>query len=150
MTFELRKVASTDWNFICDLRVSTMKGVIEQAYGWDDDQQRRIAAESMHGEVVVVNGSPVGVLTLAHRRDDVHLVWMAVAPTMQRQGLGGALIAHCQQVARRLHKPLTLQVLRNNQAFVLYTRFGFRVYDHNGPHKVLMRWDAASESPAAP
>ena len=65
---------------------------------------------------------------------------MAIQPEMQRQGLGGALIEHCQRRALEADKPLTLQVLRDNPAVSLYKRYGFEVYDQNGPHKLLMRW----------
>ena len=58
----------------------------------------------------------------------------------QRQGLGGALIEHCQRKALEAGKPLTLQVLRNNPAVSLYKRYGFEAYAQNGPHKLLMRW----------
>ena len=141
MTFELRKVQPADWEFVWALRVATMKDVIADAYGWDDDVQRSFAAESMAGEVVVVDASSAGVLALARRPHELHLVWMAVVPAMQRQGLGSSLIAHCQRLAREMEQPLTLQVLRNNPAMSLYARHGFERYARNGNHNVLMRWE---------
>jgi ribosomal protein S18 acetylase RimI-like enzyme len=126
-----------------------MKEVINESYGWDEDTQRRYAAESLDGEIVLVDGRPVGVLTLADRGDVMHLVWMAVLPVAQRQGLGTAVLAYCQQRAREAEKPLTLQVLRNNPAFSLYKRQGFEVYAENGPYKVLMRWEADATSQPA-
>jgi ribosomal protein S18 acetylase RimI-like enzyme len=117
-----------------------MKPVIEASYGWDEATQRGYAQESLRGAIVLVGDEPVGVMTLADWGDQLHLVWMAVAPPAQRRGLGSALIEYCQRRARELSKPLTLQVLRNNPAVGLYERCGFEVYDRRGAHALLMRW----------
>ena len=140
MTFRLRKSEEEDWEFIWRLRVATMKEAISKSYGWDDETQRGYAAESLRGEIVLIDEKPVGVLTLADWGDQMHLVWMAIQPETQRQGVGSALVEYCQRQARDAGKPLTLQVLRDNPAVSLYTRHGFEVYDQNGPHKLLMRW----------
>ena len=117
-----------------------MKEAISQSYGWDDETQRGYAAESLRGQIVLIDERPVGVLTLADWGDQMHLVWMAVEPEMQRQGLGSALVEYCQRQALEAGKPLTLQVLRNNPALSLYKRYGFEMHDQSGPHKLLMRW----------
>jgi ribosomal protein S18 acetylase RimI-like enzyme len=140
MTFNLRKAEEADLDFIWRLRVATMKEGISPSYGWDEETQRGYAAESLRGEIVLIDERPVGVLTLADWTHELHLVWMAILPEMQRQGLGTALIEHCQRHALEAGKPLTLQVLRNSPAVSLYERFGFQVYDQNGPYKLLMRW----------
>ena len=140
MTFRLRKIEEKDWEFIWRLRVATMKEAITNSYGWDDETQRGYAAESLRGEIVLIDGRPVGALTLADWGDQMHLVWMAIELEMQRHGVGSALVEYCQHQARDAGKPLTLQVLRDNPAVSLYKRYGFEAYDQNGPHKLLMRW----------
>jgi ribosomal protein S18 acetylase RimI-like enzyme len=140
MTFRLRPAEEADLDFIWRLRVATMKETISESYGWDEETQRGYAAESLRGEIVLIDERPLGVLTLADWGDEMHIVWMAVLPEMQRQGLGSALIEHCQRKALEAGKPLTLQVLRNNRAVSLYRRHGFEVYAQNGPQKLLMRW----------
>jgi ribosomal protein S18 acetylase RimI-like enzyme len=90
--------------------------------------------------IVLVGGEPVGVLTLADWGDQLHVVWMAIQLEVQGRGLGGALVAHCQQQALQAGKPLTLQVLKGNPAVALYKRCGFEVYERNGPHRLLMSW----------
>jgi hypothetical protein len=58
-----------------------------------------------------VSYRPVGVLTLADWGDEMHLVWMAILPEMQRQGLGGASIEHsphtigCEPHLQLQHEP---------------------------------------------
>ncbi|MGH9768734.1 MAG: GNAT family N-acetyltransferase [Blastocatellia bacterium] len=90
MKFRLRKAEETDLDFIWRLRVATMKETVIQSYGWDEETQRGYAAESLQGEIVLIDEKPVGALTLADWGDQTHLVWMAVLPERQRQGLGGA------------------------------------------------------------
>jgi GNAT superfamily N-acetyltransferase len=140
MRFQLRKAEAADLEFIWQLRVATMKEAICNSYGWDEATQREYAEESLRGQIVQVDNQPVGVLTLADWGDQLHLVWMALLPTWQGQGLGSELMACCQDRALKLGKPLTLQVLRNNPAVTFYEKFGFKLQTTNGPHKLLMRW----------
>lgn len=141
MRFQLRKAEETDLDFIWRLRVATMKETISQAYDWDEETQCEYAAESLRGEIVLIQERPVGVLTLVDWGDQMHLVWMAILPEMQGQGFGGELLWHCQRRAIEAGKPITLQVLRNNPAVRLYERFGFKAYAYDGQHRLLMRWN---------
>jgi hypothetical protein len=59
VAFELRRAQASDWAFIWDLRVRTMKPLIAASYGWDDETQRAYAADSLDGEIVLVGGLPV-------------------------------------------------------------------------------------------
>lgn len=143
---QMRKAHQADFEFIWQLRITTMKTYVEQTYGWDDDTQRSYAEESLHGNILLVNGRPAGVVTLSDWGNQLHLTWMAVEPAFQRQGIGGEVINYCQQCAREAGKPLTLQVLRNNPAVSLYKRCGFEVYGENSLHKLLMRWTGDENS----
>ena len=140
MEFELRPATAADWDFIWDLRVRTMKPLISESYGWDENLQRVYAVDSLLGQIVLVDGQPIGVLTLSDWCDQFHVTWMAVCPSFQGRGLGSALIAHCQRLAAEARKPLTLQVLRTNPALRLYERCGFQVYGQDESDKLLMRW----------
>lgn len=140
MEYRLRKAEKEDWTFIWSLRVATMKDLIQKTYGWDDTTQQTYAQESLKGEIVLVDDKPVGVITLADWSNQLHLVWMAIQPERQRQGLGTALVKYCQEQATAQKKPLTLQVLKTNPALWLYKKCGFDIYDQNGPDKLLMRW----------
>jgi GNAT superfamily N-acetyltransferase len=117
-----------------------MKHTIEQAYPWDEATQRGHAEESLGGMIVLVEEKPVGVVTLADWGDQLHVVWMALAPEVQGRGLGRALVEYCQRQARQATKPLTLQVLRGNPASEFYKRCGFEEYGRSDPQRLLMRW----------
>jgi ribosomal protein S18 acetylase RimI-like enzyme len=140
MKFQLRKVDQQDWDFIWSLRVATMKDLIVGSYGWDEDTQRSYAEESLNGQIVLVDGVSVGVVTLLDWDDQLHLTWIAVLPEMQGRGIGTALIQYCQQQAVNIQKPLTLQVVSNNPSISLYKRCGFEIYAQNSLDKIIMRW----------
>ncbi|MEH1829707.1 MAG: GNAT family N-acetyltransferase [Nostoc sp.] len=144
MEFQLRQANKDDWDFIWSLRVVTMKDMIAQSYGWDENIQRSYAQESLTGKLILVYGVAVGVITLSDWGEQLHLTWLAIVPQMQRQGLGSNLIQYCQQQAIKLGKPLTLQVLRNNPAVSLYRRFGFEISEQNTSDKLLMQWNPKS------
>ncbi len=114
--------------------------MITRSSGWDEHAQRNYAVESLNGYIVLVEENCAGVITLSDWEDQLHLTWLAVLPQYQGQGLGTELIKYAQSQARLSNKPLTLQVLGANSAKSLYERLGFWVYDHNGPEKLLMRW----------
>lgn len=142
MQFRLRPADKSDFDFIWRLRVATMKAAIEQSYGWDEATQREYAAESLAGQIVLVEEKPVGVLTLTDWGEQLHLTWLAILPEWQRQGLGSQLLKHCQQVAATAGQSLSLQVLKNNPAVRLYERFGFTTDADSAPHKLMMCWRA--------
>ena len=90
-----------------------------------EEDQRGVRRSGDRGGRVHLCNRKQGVLTLADWGDQIHLVWMAIQPEMQRQGVGSALVEYCQRQARDAGKPLTLQVLRDNPAVSLYRRYGF-------------------------
>lgn len=141
MEFYLKKAEKSDWDFIWTLRIKTMKEKIVNSYGWDEEAQRSYAEESHdRGLIVIVDNKPVGVVTLSDWGDQLHLTWIAIAPEFQRKGIGTKLIKYCQQEAVKIQKPLTLQVLSNNQAISLYKRCGFKKISESNSGKFMMRW----------
>ncbi|MDZ7956900.1 MAG: GNAT family N-acetyltransferase [Aulosira sp. DedQUE10] len=117
-----------------------MKSLIEITYGWDEKEQKNYAQESLTDNIVLLDGAPAGVLTISYWQNELHLTWIALLPSYQHHGLGTKLLLHAQQETHKLSKPLTLQVLKCSPAFSFYQRHGFSIYDTNGLHKVLMRW----------
>lgn len=138
--FQLRPAADDDREFIWSLREATMKRLVSEAYGWDDAVQRSYAEESLAGSIVLVDGRPVGVLTLKDSEQEVHLGWVALVRDAQGQGLGRALIRWAQAYAADRAKPLTLQVQPTNPACALYRDLGFTETGRSPRGDVRMRW----------
>jgi ribosomal protein S18 acetylase RimI-like enzyme len=142
--FQLRPAVENDREFIWSLRVATMKRLLSEAYGWDESVQRTYADESLAGRIVLVEGRPVGVVTLKDWEKEVHLGWLALVPEVQGRGLGRALIRWAQSYAADRNKPLTLQVLPANPACALYRDLGFTETGRSPRGDVRMRWQCTA------
>jgi ribosomal-protein-alanine N-acetyltransferase len=66
-----------------------------------------------------------GVMSIA--AGECHLLNICVRPAYQRRGLGGRLVVHLLDIARRRHaRTALLEVRRSNLgAYLLYSRLGF-------------------------
>ena len=140
LKFSLRPAIASDFEFIWQLRVTTLKEAISQSYGWDEPTQRSYAAESLAGNIVLVKSNRVGVITISDWSDQLHLTFVALLPQYQGRGLGSQLIKYARNKATVECKPLSLQVLKNNPAKLFYEKHGFKAGDCNGAAKLLMQW----------
>ena len=140
LKFSLRPAIASDYDFIWELRIVTMKEVISSSYRWDEDTQRSYAAESLDGKIILVENSRVGVITISDWGNQLHLTFLALLPQYQDRGLGSRLIGYAQHQAKINNKPLTLQVLKTNSTKLFYEKHGFKVCDRNGAAKLLMQW----------
>lgn len=138
--FALRRAIARDLEFIWQLRVVTMKDIISASYGWDESTQKEYAAESLQGEIVLVENNQAGVITILDWQDQLHITFIALLPQYRGRGLGTKLIEYAKNRAAKESKPLTLQVLKDNSVKLFYEKQGFQVYDRNGDKKLLMRW----------
>lgn len=138
--FILRKAIASDLEFIYQLRIATLKSTISKSYGWNEQTQRNYAAESLKGNIVLVEGDRAGVITISDWQDQLHLTFIALLPQYQGRGIGSKLIEYAKDRARSNNKPLTLQVLEINPAKLFYEKQGFEVCGHDGVEKLLMQW----------
>ena len=93
--------------------------------------------------VVEQHGIPIGRLYIDREPGGFHLVEIALASSVRRQGHGSLLLDSVKRDACRRAVPrVTLQVERSNaQARRLYERHGFRPAGQEGRH-VVMCWHA--------
>jgi len=75
-----------------------------------------------------ISGGLAGYLILAVAAEEAHLLNLSIAPALQRQGYGTALLHQAIGIARdRGAKSMFLEVRPGNSAAqALYVRFGFR------------------------
>lgn len=90
--FTLRQAIASDLEFIWQLRIVTMKNIISASYGWDESTQRQYAAESLQGNIVLVEGDRAGIVTLSNWQDQLHLTFIALLPQYQGRGFSAKLI----------------------------------------------------------
>ena len=94
----------------------------------------------------VRDGTLCGYVICARHDLDWHIMNVAVAPDMRRQGIASALLAELYARAEDGQARFTLEVRQSNQeAIGLYTRDGFRIagrrrryYQDNGEDALIM------------
>jgi GNAT superfamily N-acetyltransferase len=140
----LRRLTEADFEWDFALLRDALGPYVEATWGWDEDEQRR-RFEQSHPEalsqrqVIEVDGTPVGVLTVLRRPHELYLGLIEITPAWQGRGLGGAIVNRLLARAAELDLPLTLNVLRANpRARALYERHGLGVCDDSDPIRVKL------------
>jgi prephenate dehydrogenase len=91
-----------------------------------------------HAQVLLREGRLVGLLKLDRSGPDYVVMQIQLAPELQGQGLGRALLEEYIEQARAAGKDVTLHVLKANPARGLYERLGF-VVEGEDAHEFHMR-----------
>lgn len=138
--YTLRPATAEDYPFLYDLHVACLKEYVARTWGWDDAVQQAMFRENFTPErsrIVIVAGQPVGVIAAERRPAEWFLGNIAIAPEMQGQGLGTALLRDLLATAARDGLPTRLQVLLVNPARQLYERLGFAIVGETPTHYLM-------------
>jgi ribosomal-protein-alanine N-acetyltransferase len=89
--------------------------------------ERELTNRSSYYFTARLGGSLVGYVGMWIVMDEAHITTLAVHPAYRRRGLGGRLLAHLIELARRHGASrVTLEVReRNHAAIAMYRKFGF-------------------------
>jgi GNAT superfamily N-acetyltransferase len=138
--FDLRNATNDDIEFIFQLRIQTMKKDFDNTFGWQEDEQRKRAADEIqHAQIIMMDQKDIGVIKVIPRISELHLHQMQILPDHQGKGIGSKLVRKVLDRAEKLDIPVTLLVLKGAAAKRIYDRFGFSVtneYENN----YMMRW----------
>lgn len=128
----LEEVASTGWPEEMQLQFLTHQA---------DAQHRHYRRTYPNAEWLVIErgGEAIGRLFIEIWSDQVRLIDIALLPQGRGGGVGSAILADLQDMARSAGKALTIHVERNNPAMRLYLRLGFAKIDEHGVYD-LMEW----------
>jgi ribosomal protein S18 acetylase RimI-like enzyme len=143
MDYTLRPASADDEGFLYDLFVRTMQPSIVQVWGsWDEDRWNAFFhqhVDPLRSQVVVVEGTDVGVLSVERRPDAIYLDTVEIDPAYQGRGLGTALIQGVLADGAGARLSVSLQVNTANRSRRLYERLGFVITEQTETH-YLMRW----------
>ena len=151
-SISLRPVTADDAELLLKIYKSS-RGDDLRGLGWTEDriseflgmqyeaQQRFFESEYKRAadEIVLWAGEPAGRLVVERREHEIRFIDLALLPEHRNSGLGTLLIRKLQDEARRVRKPLRLQVIRFNRAFNLLERSGFVRTSETGTH-FQMEW----------
>lgn len=152
-SWTLRPVRPADEPFLSELYRQGRAAELA-ATGWPDVQIRAFLNSQFHlrerhfhqvfaqaaFDLVLIQGEPVGRITVANEPQGLHLVDLALLPSCQGSGLGSQLMQTLLDRARAQACPVTLQVLAQNPARRLYRRLGFQETPGDG-YYLPMRWE---------
>src|SRR5205085_53586 len=154
-TVALRPVTSGDEEFLLAVYASTRADELVQV-AWDAAQKEAFLRMQFAGqwreyharypdaeyEVILLNGEAVGRLWIGRDAEQIRLLDIALLPTAQGRGVGGALVQRLIAEARASGKKLRHMVfVLNADALRFYERLGFRVIEDLGAYK-HMEWQA--------
>ena len=116
---ELRSVSPHDFDFLYRLHQATMKEYITQTWGWDESWQRQYFEQHFNptvNQIIRFQGKDIGVVSVVERETELFLTNIEVLPEHQRLGIGASVIKTILDEAKRLGKPVALQVLKVNRS----------------------------------
>ena len=149
--FELRPVSANDFQFCWSHYRDLMKPLtIELMGSWNDAGQRQTIEQSLAdtgASIIVVAGSDIGWMRIGEMETELYLGQLYVIPLMQNRGIGTAVVRQLCERAHRESKVLTLEVMKNNRARLLYDRLGFHVVG-SSKYKLNMRWQQGNQKSA--
>lgn len=152
--YTLRPATDDDREFLWCLVVATMKDYVDQTWGWDEDDQRRLFDEKVdipNARIVVIDGADAGLFVLYHpAAPDPHpaqaedfaagayyVAEIELMPPYQRRGIGAAILRDVIAEARSGGRPVALRVLKVNPARRLYERLGFALIGESDTHYLM-------------
>jgi GNAT superfamily N-acetyltransferase len=139
----LRPARSDDYEFTKQIYYDTMRGIIEQLFGWDREREdKKFAAQFKLEDVRIItaDGRDVGWIQTLPLEDSLYLGQFYVIPALQRRGIGSEILRRLIAEARGQGKAMTLSVVKINPVRKLYEAHGFRI-THDDEYKYHMRLD---------
>ena len=107
---------------------------------WDNENHRnRVLAQSNPAVIIQVKCLDVGFFQLAYSNVEIHVIEIRILPEWQCMGIGSTLIMSIQDLCAKSKIPIGLHVSKNNRAFRLYDRLGFKVVKSDAS-AYFMRW----------
>lgn len=143
MKIALRAACAEDFIFARNLYFLTMRGMIEQLFGWDRErEERNFAGFFKVSEVRIITADEESVGWIQEQVEDrtINLGSFYVIPEMQRRGIGTKVLNILLASAADEAKAVTLAVVKINPARYFYEKRGFRI-THEDLHKFYMRAD---------
>ncbi len=134
---EFRPATAADGEFLYQLHRAAMMEYVSQTWGWDEEWQQEYFRQHFDpaaSQVVQFQGHDVGVVSIIVQPSRLFIGGIEILPEYQNRGIGTAVLQGILDRARRLGKPVALQVLKVNPARALYERMGFTIRGETATH----------------
>jgi len=137
MEVAFRQANQTDYQWLYDLKVTSMRQYVEEVYGWDDIIQKKYFDEDFRPDditIVVVEGSDAGMFELSRDSEGYFMKRIEVHPRYQGRGVGTKIIQEIIRQASSVEEDVRLMVFKVNPARNPYERLGFKVVEETKTH----------------
>jgi ribosomal protein S18 acetylase RimI-like enzyme len=154
----LRPVASGDEEFLVQVYASTRADELARV-PWTEAQRAAFVrmqfdAQQLHyrthnpaatHDLILLDGTPVGRLYVARRRDEIRILDITILPESRGRGVGTALVSGLMNEAARAGLPLNIYVESYNRSRGLFERLGFEKVDRPEDDGVnyLLEWKSS-------
>ncbi len=115
--------------------------VVRQFATWDKELQNKFFQDGWvraPHQVVLLNGEPIGVVSVEELNDHSFIHEIQILPEFQRKGIGSRILVDLLARAGQSGKFVKLKVLRENEAKRLYERHGFVVSEERDIDYVMV------------
>mgnify|MGYP003956556651 CR=1 FL=1 len=139
-SYWLEPASAEDRLWLYQLYEESLRPVIDEAVGWDDEDQRRRFGRSYEAEkfqLITQGSTRAGALYTIAQPENLHLSLLLIHEDFRNRSLGTQIIEDIQK--EQAGGPITLSVFKNNPAVSFYKRLGFRV-DVEDEYFLEMSW----------
>ena len=137
----LREAKTADSEFAYQTRKITFKDYIDQVYGWDEEEQRRLHQRRFITQkffVIQWAGTDVGIIAMARESSCLRINQLFILPDYQGMGIGRTCMIKVMADADISKSPIRLKVLKvNRQAGAFFKKLGFNETGKTDTH-ILM------------
>lgn len=156
MSYVLRAATEDDSPFLFEMYAESRESELAPV-PWAEEQKYaflRQQSEAQHAHyrqhypnaeylVIESEGSRAGRLYVSRGSREIRIMDIALAPEFRGRGLGSAIVQSLLDEARDTSRTVGIHVEKNNPAYRLYSRLGFRKIEDRGVYDFLV-WDPVS------
>jgi ribosomal protein S18 acetylase RimI-like enzyme len=144
-----------DQHWLEHLRRAAYRDLFDATFGgWDEGKHSRQFAECwQRGSILLIKaaGSQVGMIQVFDSEDALQIGELQIHPEHQNRGVGSRLLEEVRTGAHRRGKAVRLSVgKKNDGAFRLYRRLGFRLDYETDTHFHLVSSPGTRTTPQLP
>jgi len=147
-----RCISDADRDFLLRVYASTREQE-KELFGWEDKEWKdflRLQFSIQHKyyqqqfsdaayTIILLNNEPVGRLYVDRRKDEVHIIDIALLPEFRNRGIGSKILKDLIAEAEEENIPARIYVEHFNPALRLYEHLGFTQIDDTGVYFLMER-----------
>ncbi|MDH5468502.1 MAG: GNAT family N-acetyltransferase [Candidatus Aminicenantes bacterium] len=152
MNLAFRSISDVDREFLSRVYASTREQE-KELFGWEDKEWQDFVRHQFSLQhkyyqqqfsdaaykIILLDNEPVGRLYVDRRKDEVHIIDIALLPEFRNRGIGSKILKDLVAEAEEENLPVRIYVEHFNPALRLYERLGFTQIDDTGVYFLMER-----------